>query len=60
MSFAAIRFWLAVVMLTDAAVGLLGARHWQRMAPRVNIQRIALIEAAAALIILAIHFWAGG
>lgn len=43
-------------MLIDAAIGLWGESSWQRLCPTINIRRIALIEAAAALAIVAMHF----
>ena len=51
-----IRIWVAIVMLIDAAIGLWGESAWQRLCPSINIRRVALIEAAAALAIVAIHF----
>jgi len=51
-----VRIWIAIVMLIDAAIGLWGESSWQRLCPTINIRRIALIEAAAALAIVAIHF----
>jgi hypothetical protein len=56
-TFQTIRFWLAILMLVDASIGLWWSDRWQRIAPRVNVQRVALIEAAVALSILAMHFW---
>jgi hypothetical protein len=52
-----IRFWLAIVMLVDAAIGLWWSNRWQKLAPRVNVPRLALMEAAAAMVILAVHFF---
>ena len=51
-----VRIWIAIVMLIDAAIGLWGESSWQRLCPSINIRRIALIEAAAALAIVALHF----
>lgn len=50
------RFWIAVLMLVDAAFGLWGESTWQAMLPNIRIRRIALIEALVALVILFIHF----
>ena len=50
------RFWIAVVMLVDAACGLWGESTWQAMLPKIRIRRIALLEAAAALTLLYLHF----
>ena len=52
-----IRFWIAIIMLVDAALGLWGSHRWQKMIPGLNIVRVALIEALAALTLLCIHFW---
>ena len=51
-----IRIWIAIVLLVDAGIGLWGENTWQKLAPSINIRRVALIEAAAALAIVAIHF----
>jgi hypothetical protein len=57
LTLATFRFWVAVLMLVDAACGLLGVNRLQQRAPRINVERLALIEAAAALLILYIHFF---
>lgn len=44
-------------MLVDAAIGLWWSNRWQKLAPRVNVPRLALMEAAAAMVILAVHFF---
>lgn len=54
---AALRFWLAIVMLLDAAVGLWWSNRWQSLAPRVNVVRMAVIEGFVAMAILWIHFF---
>ena len=51
-----ILFWVAVVMLVDAAIGLWNINLWQKIAPRFPIQRVALIEAATALVMIAMYF----
>ena len=51
-----VRIWIAIIMLIDAAIGLWGESVWQRHMPSINVRRIALIEAAAALAIVVLHF----
>ncbi len=46
--------WVAVLLLVDSAIGLLGANRWQKLAPRLPIQRIALVEAVLALVLAAL------
>lgn len=49
------RIWVAIVLLVDASVGLLGLHRLARfIAPR-RIARIALAEAAVALALVAWH-----
>ena len=52
-----ISFWIAVILLLDVVVGLLGLDHWQRLIPFINVRRLILVEAAAAAVLLAIYFW---
>ena len=59
MSLSTIRFWVAMLLLFDVAIGLLGLDYWQRFIPSINIRRMILIEAVAAIVILVIHFLTG-
>ncbi|MFH0953599.1 MAG: hypothetical protein V1873_04650 [Verrucomicrobiota bacterium] len=54
---ATILFWVSIVMLVDAAIGLWGLNYWQKLMPRVNVRLIALIEACAAAVLLLIQLW---
>jgi hypothetical protein len=56
MNWGAIRFWAAIVLLVDAAFGLWNNDRFSEMAPKINIQRIAFIEAGAAFALLIVHF----
>jgi hypothetical protein len=56
MSWINILFWIAIVMLVDAAIGLWSVNYWQKLAPRFPIQRIAFIEASLALLLLTLYF----
>ena len=49
-------FWLAVVMLVDAAIGLWGLNLWQQMAPKLNIKKLAFYETLVALVMLIVYF----
>ena len=57
MSLYSILFWLSIALLIDAGVGLWGLAYWQKLVPGINIKRIALIEAAIALVLLALLMW---
>ena len=57
MALATILFWISIVMLVDAAVGLWGLNYWQRLMPSVNVKLIALIEAATAGVLLILQLW---
>jgi len=52
-------FWLAVLMLVDAAIGLWGLNVWQQLAPNLDIKTIAFWEALAAMTMLIIYFVLG-
>lgn len=54
---ATFRFWIAIVMLLDAAIGLWWSNRWQSIAPRVNVVRLAVFEGLVAMTILWIHFF---
>jgi hypothetical protein len=50
-----IRIWVAVVLLADAGIGLLFSDRLQPRLLGINVVRLALIEAAAAVVLLAVH-----
>ena len=56
MNWGAIRFWAAIVLLVDAAFGLWNYERFAEMVPKINIPRIAIIEAGAAIVLLSVHF----
>lgn len=51
---AAILKWSAIIMMIDSGIGILGLRIWKRQIPGIDVQKIALIEAAVALGLLLI------
>ena len=57
MNWDAIRGWTAIVLLLDAAFGLWNHERVQALAPEINIARMALIEAGAALILILLGLW---
>ena len=56
MNWGLIRFWAAIVLLVDAAFGLWNNDRFSKMTPKINIPRIAFIEAGVAVILLTVHF----
>lgn len=56
MSWMTILFWIAVVLLLDAGIGLLGEQRFHRVFPSLPIRTIALVEGLVALILLAVYF----
>ena len=59
MTWGNIRFWLAIVLLVDSAVGLWGFSRLEALVPGVPVRRLALVEAGLGLLLLARHFWGG-
>ena len=57
MNWDAIRIWTAILLLLDAAFGLWNHERVQALAPGINIVRLALIEAGAALILVLLGLW---
>ena len=57
MNWDAIRVWVAIVLLLDAAFGLWNHERVQALVPKINIARMALIEAAAALVLILLNLW---
>ncbi|MBU0679248.1 MAG: hypothetical protein KJ626_14190 [Verrucomicrobia bacterium] len=49
-------FWLAIVMMVDAAIGLLGLDYWQKFAPSLNIRLLAMIECVLSICLVVLHF----
>jgi hypothetical protein len=56
MNWRSILIWVAIVLLLDAAFGLWNHDRFRQLAPKINIFRIALLEAFAALVLLAVRF----
>ena len=50
------RMWMAIVLLVDAGIGLLGLPRFEKIIPARLLTRIALIEAALALALVLWHF----
>lgn len=55
MTFERLRFWVGLLLAIDAMILLTTHRFWQRRLPDVRILPLAKLEAAVALIILALH-----
>jgi hypothetical protein len=54
MNWNAIRVWAAILLLLDGAFGLWNHKKVEKVAPKLNISRIALFEAIAALVLILI------
>jgi len=52
-----ILFWVGIILLVDGSLGLLFQERWQKLVKNLDIQRIALIESGAGLILLAVHYF---
>ena len=50
------RIWVAIVLLIDAGIGLLGISRFSSILPARLITRIAVIEATLAILLVAWHF----
>lgn len=55
MNWGAIRVWAAVVLLLDAAFGLWNHDRFAKIAPKINIPRVAFVEAGVAICLLIVH-----
>ena len=55
-SFISILFWLGIVGVVDASLGLLFEEKWQRFAGKLDIRKVALVEIGVALALLATHY----
>ncbi len=54
MNWNAVRVWAAIELLLDAAFGLWNHEKVKSVAPQLNVPRIALFEALAALVLILI------
>lgn len=54
---ASILFWSGIVFLFDGSLALLFKERWQKWVGTLDIQRIALIEIALGMVILAAHYF---
>ncbi|MFA7256712.1 MAG: hypothetical protein WC047_03980 [Kiritimatiellales bacterium] len=52
MNWDSIRVWAAILLLLDGAFGLWNHKKVEAVAPKLNIPRIALLEALAALALI--------
>lgn len=57
MNWGAIRIWAAIILLLDASFGLWNHQRFEKSLPKINIAKIALVEAGVALLLLGINFW---
>lgn len=55
MDWGTIGVWVAVILLLDASFGLWNHDRFSRIAPKINIFRIALLEAAVAFLLLIVR-----
>jgi hypothetical protein len=55
MNWDAIRVWAAILLLLDGAFGLWNHKRVEAVAPKLNIPRIALLEALTALILVLLN-----
>ncbi len=51
-----IRIWAAILLLLDAAFGLWNHERFEKSAPKINIAKIALVEALVALLLVGLNF----
>ncbi len=56
MNWGAVRIWVAIILLLDASFGLWNHERFKKSMPKLNIARIALLEAVSALILLVVHY----
>ena len=56
MTLETVRFWVAVILLLDAGLGLLLRDRAQWMMPGININRLAVIEILVACTLIIIHY----
>ena len=57
MNWNTIRMWAAIILLLDAAFGLWNHERVQSLVPKINIVRLALIEAGVALVLILLSLW---
>jgi len=56
MNWGAIRIWTAILLLLDASFGLWNHKRFEKSLPKINIAKVALVEALAALLLIGIDF----
>ena len=55
MNWGVIRVWAAILLLLDAGFGLWNHDRFSQVAPKINIFKMALIEAGIAGCLLIVH-----
>lgn len=56
MDWGAVRAWVAIVLLLDASFGLWNHERLKKVAPKLNVLKIALFEALVVLILLVVPY----
>ena len=52
-----IRIWVAIILLLDASFGLWNHARFEKLVPKINIAKTALIEGGVALLLIGFNFW---
>ncbi len=55
MNWGVIRVWAAIILLLDASFGLWNCDRFAKIAPKINIRRVAFVEAGVAICLLMVH-----
>ena len=55
MNWGAIRFWVAIILLLDAAFGLWNYDRFSKITLKINIFWIAMLEGGVAILLLIVH-----
>lgn len=48
--------WIAVILLIDSGIAMIGMPYWRRLMPGINLEKMALIEAFISVALLLVSF----
>lgn len=49
-------FWIGIILMIDASIGLWGESYWKRLTPGLHIRMIAFIELGVAVVLIAASY----
>lgn len=56
MNWDAIIFWVAIILMLDASFGLWNHERFSKIAMKIDIFKVAMIEVGVAIVLMILHY----